>query len=170
MRDPMTTIATIPLDTLRSPARSSDNRSPTRWTVADVEALYDMAFMDLLYRAQQVHREHFDANEIQLSTLLSIKTGGCPEDCAYCPQSARHDTGLPASKLMDLRSRRTCRKVPGEPTSLPLCLRGPRVTKCRRPGGFPLRRDSQHSRMCQPTFRSSPRNPPDFSPRSAEAC
>jgi len=58
--------------------------------------------MDLLYRAQQVHREHFDANEIQLSTLLSIKTGGCAEDCGYCPQSAHFDTGVAAGKLMPL--------------------------------------------------------------------
>jgi biotin synthase len=58
--------------------------------------------MDLLYRSQEVHREHFDANEVQLSTLLSIKTGGCAEDCGYCPQSAHFDTGVPASKLMPL--------------------------------------------------------------------
>ena len=90
----MSTIATVPLPALRKP--------PARWRIEDVEALYAMPFMDLLYRAQQVHREHFDANEIQLSTLLSIKTGGCPEDCGYCPQSAHFDTGVPASKLMPL--------------------------------------------------------------------
>jgi len=59
--------------------------------------------MELLFRAQQVHREHFDASEVQLSTLLSIKTGGCPEDCGYCPQSAHFDTGVEASKLMPLQ-------------------------------------------------------------------
>ena len=74
----------------------------TRWQVADVMALYALPFNDLLFRAQQVHREHFDANTVQLSTLLSIKTGGCPEDCAYCPQSAKYDTGLKAEKLMPL--------------------------------------------------------------------
>jgi biotin synthase len=73
-----------------------------RWQVADVIALYELPFNDLLFRAQQVHREHFDANAVQLSTLLSIKTGGCPEDCAYCPQSAKYDTGLKADKLMPL--------------------------------------------------------------------
>ena len=73
-----------------------------RWSVADVEALLALPFNDLLWRAQQVHREHFDANEIQLSTLLSIKTGGCPEDCAYCPQSAHYDTGVAAGKLLQL--------------------------------------------------------------------
>jgi biotin synthase len=82
-------------------------RTPTpaeaRWRVADIEALFDQPFMDLLFRAQQVHHEHFDASEVQLSTLLSIKTGGCPEDCAYCPQSAHFDTGVEASKLMPLQ-------------------------------------------------------------------
>jgi len=73
-----------------------------RWRVADVVALYELPFNDLLFRAQQAHREHFDANAVQLSTLLSIKTGGCEEDCAYCPQSAHHDTGLDASKLMEV--------------------------------------------------------------------
>lgn len=65
-------------------------------------ALLDLPFADLLHRAQQTHREHFDANAVQVSTLLSIKTGGCPEDCAYCPQSARYATGLKAEKLMTL--------------------------------------------------------------------
>ena len=73
-----------------------------RWRVADVVALYDLPFNDLLYRAQTVHRENFDPNAVQLSTLLSIKTGGCEEDCAYCPQSVHHDTGLKADKLMDV--------------------------------------------------------------------
>jgi biotin synthase len=77
-------------------------QTKTRWRVADVVALYDLPFNDLLYRAQTVHREHFDPNAVQLSTLLSIKTGGCEEDCAYCPQSVHHDTGLKAEKLMDV--------------------------------------------------------------------
>ncbi len=70
------------------------------WPVADVLALFELPFNDLLWRAQQVHREHFNANEVELATLLSIKTGGCPEDCGYCPQSAHHDTGLTAQKMM----------------------------------------------------------------------
>ena len=74
-----------------------------RWSVAEVEACFAQPFMDLLYRAQQVHRAHFDASAVQLSTLLSIKTGGCEEDCAYCPQSARFETGVAASKLMPLQ-------------------------------------------------------------------
>ena len=75
----------------------------TRWRLAEIEALFELPFMDLLFRAQQAHREHFDASEVQLSTLLSIKTGGCPEDCGYCPQSAHFDTGVEASKLMPLQ-------------------------------------------------------------------
>ncbi|AOX99625.1 biotin synthase BioB [Jeongeupia sp. USM3] len=71
------------------------------WGLDDVAALFDLPFNDLLFRAQQVHREHFDANRVQLSTLLSVKTGGCSEDCGYCSQSARHDTGLERETLMD---------------------------------------------------------------------
>jgi biotin synthase len=89
----MTTIATIPLSALRPPPR------PQR---EHIEALFEMPFGDLLFRAQQVHRAHFDPNEVQLSTLLSIKTGGCAEDCGYCPQSAHFETGVEAGKLMPL--------------------------------------------------------------------
>jgi biotin synthase len=70
------------------------------WTRAQVRALFDLPFPELIYRAQTVHRQNFDAAAVQISTLLSIKTGGCPEDCAYCPQSARYDTGVRAEKLM----------------------------------------------------------------------
>src|SRR5215469_11662052 len=70
------------------------------WSLSEVEALFALPFNDLLFRAQAVHRRHFDPNAVQVSTLLSIKTGACPEDCAYCPQSARFDTGLKAEKLM----------------------------------------------------------------------
>jgi biotin synthase len=70
------------------------------WTRDEVLAMFRLPFNDLLYRAQTVHRAHFDANAVQISTLLSIKTGGCPEDCAYCPQSAHYQTGVTAEKLM----------------------------------------------------------------------
>ena len=70
------------------------------WTRAQVRALFDLAFPDLMFRAQSVHRANFAPTEVQISTLLSIKTGGCPEDCAYCPQAARYDTGVKAEKLM----------------------------------------------------------------------
>src|SRR4051812_22227395 len=72
------------------------------WTRQEVAALFALPFPDLIYQAQTVHRAYFDANEVQVSTLLSIKTGGCPEDCAYCPQSAKYDTGVKAEKLMGL--------------------------------------------------------------------
>jgi biotin synthase len=81
-------------------AAATEAKPLARWRVADIVALYELPFNDLLFRAQQTHREHFDANAVQLSTLLSIKTGGCEEDCAYCPQSVHHDTGLAADKLM----------------------------------------------------------------------
>ncbi len=73
----------------------------TDWTRAEIEALFELPFPELMFRAQSLHRRFFDPSKVQLSTLLSIKTGGCPEDCAYCPQSARHDTGLKATKLLD---------------------------------------------------------------------
>ncbi|MGC2134883.1 MAG: biotin synthase BioB [Xanthobacteraceae bacterium] len=72
------------------------------WTRAEVRALFDLPFPELMFRAQCVHRQNFEPTEVQISTLLSIKTGGCPEDCAYCPQSARYDTGVRAEKLMVL--------------------------------------------------------------------
>jgi biotin synthase len=78
--------------------------SPLRfdWNKAEIEALFELPFNDLLFRAQQVHRAHFDPNEVQISTLLSIKTGGCPEDCGYCPQSVHHEAPVQAEKLMDV--------------------------------------------------------------------
>ena len=99
----MTTIATIPLSSVRAAASRAVDAGAMRWPLADIEALFELPFMELLFRAQQAHREHFDASEVQLSTLLSIKTGGCPEDCGYCPQSAHFDTGVEASKLMPLQ-------------------------------------------------------------------
>ena len=71
------------------------------WTLEEVHALHALPFSDLMHRAQSIHRRHFDPNAVQVSTLLSIKTGACPEDCAYCPQSIRYDTGLEREALMD---------------------------------------------------------------------
>ena len=82
---------------LRKPAPSVE-----RWRVDDVLALYDLPFMDLLWKAQTVHREHFDPNAVQRSSLLSVKTGGCSEDCSYCSQSARYDTETGRERLMPL--------------------------------------------------------------------
>ena len=72
------------------------------WTSDQIAAIYHLPFADLIFRAQSLHREFFDPNQVQMSTLLSIKTGGCPEDCGYCSQSVHNDTGLKASKLMPL--------------------------------------------------------------------
>jgi len=75
-----------------------------RWTADDALALIGLPFNDLLHRAQSVHRAHFDPNRIEIATLVSIKTGGCPEDCAYCPQSAHYDTGVAREGLMELKA------------------------------------------------------------------
>ncbi len=72
------------------------------WSVCKIEALFETPFLDLVYRAAQVHRENFNPKAIQLSTLMSIKTGGCPEDCGYCPQSARYHTGVEKQQLLDV--------------------------------------------------------------------
>lgn len=74
------------------------------WRAEEVGALFDLSFNDLIFRAQTVHRVYFDPNQVQMSTLLSIKTGGCPEDCAYCPQSARHESAVVAERLMQVEA------------------------------------------------------------------
>lgn len=74
-----------------------------RWTIEEANALFDKPFLDLLFEAQQVHRQHFRPSEVQVSTLISIKTGACPEDCKYCPQSARHSTDLESERLMQVQ-------------------------------------------------------------------
>ncbi|ARJ40690.1 biotin synthase [Pantoea alhagi] len=73
-----------------------------RWTLAQAQALFNKPFLELMFEAQQVHRQHFDPRQVQVSTLLSIKTGACPEDCKYCPQSARYKTGLESERLMEV--------------------------------------------------------------------
>ncbi len=85
-------------------APDSDQAPGSRrtWSVAAAQDLLSLPFSDLMYQAQQVHRAHFDPNRVQVSTLLSIKTGACPEDCGYCSQSARHDTGLGRERLLPL--------------------------------------------------------------------
>ena len=74
------------------------------WTRSQILELFELPFMDLLFKAQSAHRTHFDPNQVQVSTLCSIKTGACPEDCAYCPQSARYDTGLEKERLMQVEA------------------------------------------------------------------
>lgn len=89
---------------MQSVQTSLENPIRTDWTIEEVAALFEQPFNDLLFQAQSLHRQYFDANEIQISTLLSIKTGGCPEDCAYCPQSIRYDTGLQNEELLPLEA------------------------------------------------------------------
>ena len=96
--------------------------APERWSLADIQALCDLPFGDLMFRAQHVHREHFSPNEVQLSTLLSIKTGGCPEDCAYCPQSVHYDTGVEASKLLDVDAVRAAALAARENGATRFCM------------------------------------------------
>ncbi len=87
-------------ESIRAPAGPVPVRND--WTRPEVAALFALPFTELVFEAARVHRQHFDPAEVQISTLLSIKTGGCPEDCAYCPQAARYDTGVKAEKLMAL--------------------------------------------------------------------
>ncbi|MGE5668833.1 MAG: biotin synthase BioB [Betaproteobacteria bacterium] len=95
-----------------------------------IEALFALPFNDLLFRAQQVHREHHAANAVQLSTLLSIKTGGCPEDCGYCPQAARHHAGVASESLLDLRTVVDAARAAKEAGATRFCMgaawRGPK--------------------------------------------
>ena len=90
------------VDASASPAVPNDKEPRHNWTREEAEALFALPFNDLIFRAQTAHRQWFDPNEVQKSTLLSIKTGGCPEDCGYCSQSAKFETGIKATKLMDV--------------------------------------------------------------------
>src|ERR1700733_7340867 len=89
---------------MNAPARDLYTTPRSDWTREEIAALFALPFPELMFRAQTVHRAHFVPTEVQISTLLSIKTGGCPEDCAYCPQAAAYDTGVPASKLMGVEA------------------------------------------------------------------
>ena len=105
-------------------------QSMAAWTLAQVEALFALPFNDLLFQAQTAHRANFDPNAVQLSTLLSIKTGGCSEDCGYCSQSARHDTGLEREKLLDVAEVVDAAKAAKEAGATRFCMgaawRGPK--------------------------------------------
>src|SRR5499427_10891546 len=94
-------MSTAALDAAAPPIRHD-------WSLDEVRALYALPFMDLIVHAQRVHRAYHRPNTVQMSTLLSIKTGACPEDCAYCPQSVRYDTGLAPEALMDVAAVRAC--------------------------------------------------------------
>ena len=93
---------TVQFHAPRAAAAQPDTQAGLRWSVDAIEALFNLPFPDLMHQAQTIHRENFDPTHVELATLLSVKTGGCPEDCNYCPQAARFDTGVEASKLMEL--------------------------------------------------------------------
>ena len=101
-----------------------------RWTVAEIEVLFDLPFNDLLFQAQTAHRANFDPNEVQVSTLLSIKTGGCSEDCGYCSQSKRHRTGVEQENLLELETVITKAKAAKDKGATRFCMgaawRGPK--------------------------------------------
>jgi biotin synthase len=92
------------------------------WSVAEVEALFALPFADLMFRAQSTHRENHQPNAVQMSTLLSIKTGACPEDCAYCPQSVRYETGLEREKLVPLEEVRSRAQAAKEAGATRFCM------------------------------------------------
>ena len=89
---------------MNAPARALHDTPRSDWTREEIAALFALPFPELMFRAQSVHRAHFDPTRVQVSTLLSIKTGGCPEDCGYCSQSSKYETGIKASKLMDVEA------------------------------------------------------------------
>ena len=107
-----------------------------RWSAQQVEALYELPFNDLIYRAHSVHRQHFDPNAVQLSTLLSIKTGGCPEDCAYCPQAARYHTGVANEELLSVEQVVAAARLAKQNGATRFCMgaawRGPRQRDLER--------------------------------------
>jgi biotin synthase len=92
------------------------------WTLPEIESIYATSLPDLIFRAQTVHREHHHAGEVQACMLLSIKTGGCPEDCAYCPQSARYDTGVGRQELLSVEQTLTAARVAREQGATRFCM------------------------------------------------
>jgi len=128
------------MDTARineSPAVAADSALiEERWSTRQVEDLFDAPFNDLLHRAHRVHRRHFDPNAVQLSTLLSVKTGGCPEDCAYCPQSARYRTGVADEDLLSLEQVTAAARLAKANGATRFCMgaawRGPRQRELER--------------------------------------
>jgi len=122
-------MATTSLNESRTSA--ADNaRAAARWRVDQVVALYELPFNDLIYRAHGVHRSHFDPNAVQLSTLLSVKTGGCPEDCAYCPQAARYHTGVANEEMLTVEQVVATARIARQNGATRFCMgaawRGPR--------------------------------------------
>jgi len=108
----------------------ADSAPESRWGQREVEALFELPFNDLIHRAHSVHRRHFDPNAVQLSTLLSVKTGGCPEDCGYCPQAARYHTGVANEELMSVEEVAAAARLAKQNGATRFCMgaawRGPK--------------------------------------------
>ena len=117
-------------DVAATPDAHAGSATRARWTVAAVEALFELPFPELLFRAQQTHRAHHAPSTVQLSTLLSIKTGGCSEDCGYCPQAARYHTAVDAEPLLDVGAVRDAAQAAKDAGASRFCMgaawRGPR--------------------------------------------
>jgi len=124
------------MDTLPFNVSSAEVADKACWSIAQVEALYALPFNDLIYRAHGVHRQYFDANTVQLSTLLSVKTGGCPEDCGYCPQAARYDTGVASEDTLPLDRVVAAARLAKESGATRFCMgaawRGPKQRDLER--------------------------------------
>ena len=124
------------MQTVDAANEGNASAAKTRWAPQTVEALFALPFPDLIFRAQTVHREHFDPAEVQLSTLLSIKTGGCPEDCGYCPQSVRHRTGVADADLLPIESVVDAARTAKENGATRFCMgaawRGPKARDIER--------------------------------------
>lgn len=105
-----------------APAKPAAASEAQRWPMEAVQSLLDLPFLDLLHRAQSVHRENWPAGEIELATLLSVKTGGCPENCGYCPQSAEFDTGVKAEKLMSVEEVTRAAKAAQDAGATRFCM------------------------------------------------
>ena len=104
------------------PTAQAADTAGQRWPVDAIQALLDLPFLDLLHQAQSVHRQHWPAGEIELATLLSVKTGGCPENCGYCPQSAEFDTGVQADKLMSVEEVTRAAKAAQDAGATRFCM------------------------------------------------
>ena len=110
------------IDTRAIERSAPQNQTESRWSVAEIVALFELPFSDLIHRAQTVHRQHFDPNAVQVSTLLSIKTGGCSEDCGYCPQAARYHTDVESQDLMQLEEVLTAARAAKDSGATRFCM------------------------------------------------
>ena len=121
-------------------AQSAQNEFSEHRSLDEVKALFEMPFNDLLFEAQRVHRQHFDPNRVQISTLLSIKTGACPEDCAYCPQSIRYQAGVEPENLMTLEEVKQAAAKAKAAGATRFCMgaayRGPKDSQVERIGAM----------------------------------